>query len=308
MHFCYPFVTNFSIQSSPEKMLSLTLKKQYINDLVDWIEANLTDDLNIDLITLKSGYSKWHMQRMFKEMTGQTLAAYTRKRRLTMSAMALRLTRMPLIDIAVRFGFDNQQNFTRVFKSHFSVTPGAFRRNPILPLKDFHGRIPARSPIERAEIFEREEDLHMCGELLNWECKFGEYIDDNEHRVAEQARQFVRFAGKQAARGWLGFQYGPGNSSAEQQQISLFQALELQHADKLQAPVVKWTATRGLYAMIHWSGTPEQLTHFIADLYYLHLPALNVARRQGKDLLRLDLQNSTPDWLIGVFAIPVTVD
>ena len=55
-------------------MLSLNLKKQYINDLVDWIEANLTDELNIDLITLKSGYSKWHMQRMFKEMTGLVYA------------------------------------------------------------------------------------------------------------------------------------------------------------------------------------------------------------------------------------------
>ncbi|SUB15123.1 Regulatory protein soxS [Pantoea agglomerans] len=67
-------------------MLSQAIKKQHINDLVEWIEANLTDDLNIDQITLKSGYSKWHMQRMFKEMTGQTLAAYTRKRRLTMAA------------------------------------------------------------------------------------------------------------------------------------------------------------------------------------------------------------------------------
>ncbi|WP_312545274.1 helix-turn-helix domain-containing protein, partial [Pantoea eucalypti] len=97
-------------------MLSQAIKKKHINDLVEWIEAHLTDDINIDQITLKSGYSKWHMQRMFKEMTGQTLAAYTRKRRLTMAAMALRLTRMTLIDIAVRFGFDNQQNFTRVFK------------------------------------------------------------------------------------------------------------------------------------------------------------------------------------------------
>ncbi|MBE5251892.1 helix-turn-helix domain-containing protein [Mixta mediterraneensis] len=289
-------------------MLSLTLKKQYINDLVDWIEANLTDELNIDLITLKSGYSKWHMQRMFKEMTGQTLAAYTRKRRLTMSAMALRLTRMPLIDIAVRFGFDNQQNFTRVFKSHFAVTPGVFRRIPELPVKYFHGRIPACSPLERAELIERKDDLQMCGEVAEWECKFGDYVHDSEHRVADQARQFVRFVGQHVERGWLGFHYSPGNSSAEQQHVSLFQALESQYAEKLSSQQLNWTATRGLYAMIHWSGTPEQLTRFIADIYYLHLPALGVARRSGKDLLRLDFKASTPDWLVGVFSVPVTKD
>lgn len=287
-------------------MLSQTLKKQHINALVEWIEANLTDDLNIDLITLKSGYSKWHMQRMFKEMTGQTLAAYTRKRRLTMAAMALRLTRMPLIDIAVRFGFDNQQNFTRVFKSHFSLTPGAFRRIPHLPVKNFHGRIPVRSPIERAALVERQQELQLCGETLEWECQFGEYIADHEHRVAEQARALVALAGSHAAQGWLGFEYGPGYSSADQQNISLFQALEPQHAAMLGTPGESWSETCGLYARINWSGTPEQLTRFIADIYYLHLPTLGVARRQGKDLLRLDFAHCKPDWLSGVFSIPVT--
>lgn len=286
-------------------MLSLNVKKQYISDLVAWIEANLTDDLNIDLITLKSGYSKWHMQRMFKEMTGQTLAAYTRKRRLTMSAMALRLTRMPLIDIAVRFGFDNQQNFTRVFKNHFSLTPGAFRRVPDLQLQSFHGPISIHGEMMQAQLVERDE-LQLRGEVVEWECKFGDYVHDHAQTVAQHARNFVRFAGQQVERGWLGFQYGPGHSAAEQQHISLFQALESQHADIMGSHIVNWTSARGLYAVIPWQGAPEELTRFIADLYYVHLPALGVARRQGKDLLRLDMKASTPDALAGVFSIPVS--
>ncbi len=246
------------------------------------------------------------MQRMFKEMTGQTLAAYTRKRRLTMAAMALRLTRMTLIDIAVRFGFDNQQNFTRVFKGHFSLTPGAFRRFPHLPVKNFHGRILARSLDERATLVEREEELPLCGETLEWECQFGNYIADREHRVADQARQLVALAGSHVKQGWLGFQYGPGHSSADQQNISLFQALEPQHAALLGEHTVSWREERGLYARIRWSGRPEQLTRFIEDIYYQHLPGLGVSRRQGKDLLSLDFTQCQPDWLSGVFSIPVT--
>ncbi|ADU70565.1 helix-turn-helix domain-containing protein [Pantoea sp. At-9b] len=286
-------------------MLSLTLKKQYINDLVDWIEANLTDELNIDLISLKSGYSKWHMQRMFKEMTGQTLASYTRKRRLTMSAMALRLTRMPLIDIAVRFGFDNQQNFTRVFKNHFSLTPGAYRRIPELQLKDFHSRIPTQHRWVDVRLAEKPE-LRLCGEVIEWECRFGEYIHDHGDVVAQHARDFVAFAGQHVNKGWLGFQFSPGEGSADQQHISLFQALESQHGDVLPSNVVNWTGESGLYAEIDWQGAPEQINAFTADMYYIHLPALGVARREGKDLLRLDLQNSTPDLLTGTFFIPVT--
>lgn len=303
--FCYDYVTNLAILSTIRtEMLSLNVKKQYINDLVNWIEANLTDDLNIDLITLKSGYSKWHMQRMFKEMTGQTLAAYTRKRRLTMSAMALRLTRMPLIDIAVRFGFDNQQNFTRVFKSHFSLTPGAFRRVPELQLQSFHGPISVYGEMLQAQLVERDE-LQLRGELIEWECKFGDYVRDHAQTVAQQARHFVQLAAPHVERGWLGFQYGPGSSAAEQQHISLFQALESQHADILGSQTVNWTSARGLYATFPWQGAPDQLTRFIADLYYVHLPALGVARRQGKDLLRLDMKASTPDALVGLFSIPV---
>ncbi|MFH8135469.1 helix-turn-helix domain-containing protein [Pantoea osteomyelitidis] len=286
-------------------MLSLALKKQYINDLVDWIEANLTDDLNIDLITLKSGYSKWHMQRMFKEITGQTLAAYTRKRRLTMSAMALRLTRMPLIDIAVRFGFDNQQNFTRVFKSHFSVTPGAFRRIPELQVKAFQSRIAVQPRLVQPQLVERES-RQLRGELAEWECPFGEYVQDQEQRVAQLARHFVEVVGQKATHGWLGFQYGPGISSASQQHISLLQGLLSEDADLLPGEKVDWASPAGLYAWLPWSGTPEQLTAFIADIYYIYLPQLGVARRQGKDLFKLDMKNSTPEQLKGEFFIPVS--
>ncbi|MDZ7277407.1 helix-turn-helix domain-containing protein [Pantoea eucrina] len=287
-------------------MLSLTLKQQYISDLVDWIEANLTDDLNIDLITLKSGYSKWHMQRMFKEITGQTLAAYTRKRRLTLSAMALRLTHLPLIDIAVRFGFDNQQNFTRVFKSHFGLTPGAYRRVPELPMKHFHSRISSRRALTKARLTEKPA-VQLIGDVVEWECRFGEYIEHHNHIVAQYTREFIAFAGQHAQRGWLGFQFGPGLHSADQQRISLFQALESQHADVLPRPVQNWTGEQGLYAEIDWQGAPEEINAFTAEMYYRHLPALQVARRPGKDLLKLDLLRSTPDVLHGTFYIPVSL-
>lgn len=285
-------------------MLSHTQKKQYINDLVDWIEANLTDDLNIDLISLKSGYSKWHMQRMFKEMTGLTLASYTRKRRLTMSAMALRLTRMPLIDIAVRFGFDNQQNFTRVFKNHFSITPGAFRRVPELQVKSFQSRITVQPRLVQPQLVEKAA-LSLSGEMVNWECAFGEYIQDGAQKVAHLARDFVAFTGQKVSSGWLGFQYGPGCSAVEQQHISLFQALESHDADVEKRDAVNWSAPAGLYAWLPWSGAPGQLTAFIADIYYLYLPQLDVSRRQGKDLLKLDMKVSTPERLKGEFFIPV---
>jgi AraC-like DNA-binding protein len=42
----------------------------FIHDLLDWIDNNLDSRLDIDTVARRSGYSKWHLQRMFKEHTG----------------------------------------------------------------------------------------------------------------------------------------------------------------------------------------------------------------------------------------------
>ena len=53
-----------------------------ISDLIVWIEKNLEQPLSIDNVSQKSGYSKWHLQRMFKEVTGQVLGTYIRHRQI----------------------------------------------------------------------------------------------------------------------------------------------------------------------------------------------------------------------------------
>lgn len=98
-----------------------------ISTLTDWIDNNLEKTLSIDEVAAKSGYSKWHLQRMFRSVTKQTLGGYIRERRLTLAAEALRLTQRPVFDIAMQYGYDSQQTFSRVFRRQFSQTPTAYR-------------------------------------------------------------------------------------------------------------------------------------------------------------------------------------
>lgn len=64
-----------------------------IRDLLIWLEGHLDQPLSLDNVAAKAGYSKWHLQRMFKDVTGHAIGAYIRARRLSKSAVALRLTR-----------------------------------------------------------------------------------------------------------------------------------------------------------------------------------------------------------------------
>ena len=66
---------------------------------------------------------------MFRAVTVQTLGSYIRERRLTLAAEALTLTQRPVFDIAMQYGFDSQQTFSRVFRRQFSQTPTAYRHS-----------------------------------------------------------------------------------------------------------------------------------------------------------------------------------
>lgn len=117
-----------------------------ITDIIYWIEENLEKDLKLENVSQKSGYSKWHLQHMFKEQTGLTLASYIRARRLSCAAVELRLQKTPLLDIALKYRFDSQQTFSRAFKKLFDMTPYNYRRKEnwqaygfTLPLRKFSG-------------------------------------------------------------------------------------------------------------------------------------------------------------------------
>lgn len=92
-----------------------------IRDLLYWIDTHLDQPLFLDNVAAKAGYSKWHLQRMFKNITQQAIGSYIRARRLSRAAVALRLTSRPILDIALQYLFDSQQTFTRAFKKQFGI-------------------------------------------------------------------------------------------------------------------------------------------------------------------------------------------
>ena len=48
-----------------------------IHSILDWIEDNLESPLSLEKVSERSGYSKWHLQRMFKKETGHSLGQYS---------------------------------------------------------------------------------------------------------------------------------------------------------------------------------------------------------------------------------------
>ncbi|HHR6138361.1 TPA: helix-turn-helix domain-containing protein [Providencia alcalifaciens] len=105
-----------------------------VNALSKWIEEHLGRVIHLEELAVYSGYSLWHMQKIFKEVTGISLGKYIRQRRLAGAVNLLRNSSQSIFDIALDFGFGSQSHFTYMFRKEYGITPFDFRQNDQIQL------------------------------------------------------------------------------------------------------------------------------------------------------------------------------
>jgi AraC family transcriptional regulator len=98
-----------------------------MNAAIGYIEDNLAGDLDYNEAAKKACCSLFHFQRMFMVIIGFTPAEYARRRRLTLAARELTSTNDKVIDIALKYGYDSPDSFTRAFRNVHGITPQAAR-------------------------------------------------------------------------------------------------------------------------------------------------------------------------------------
>ena len=92
-----------------------------------YIYDHLDGDLSLDAVADVACMSPHHWHRVFRAMTGETLADAIRRVRLLKAANALVNEDAPVADIAERFGYPNLASFSRAFSAQHGKPPGAFR-------------------------------------------------------------------------------------------------------------------------------------------------------------------------------------
>jgi AraC family transcriptional regulator len=98
-----------------------------MNAAIGYIEENLAGEIDFNEAAKRACCSLFHFQRMFFAIISMTPAEYTRRRRLTLSARELTSTNSKVIDIAIKYGYDSPDAFTRAFRQLHGITPQAAR-------------------------------------------------------------------------------------------------------------------------------------------------------------------------------------
>ena len=98
---------------------------------IDYIEQNLTKELDIGKIAKKTALSSFYYQRIFGAMCGMTVGEYIRERRMTLAAQELAGSDCKVIDIALKYGYDSPDSFTKAFQRFHGITPAQAREKGV---------------------------------------------------------------------------------------------------------------------------------------------------------------------------------
>ena len=100
---------------------------ELITKAIRYIQKNPKENLLLQSIAENAGFSLTYFDLLFHKHTGYSPVEYSRVYKLTRSALELRRSDKSVLDIALDFGYQSPESFSRAFKSFYSMTPSEYR-------------------------------------------------------------------------------------------------------------------------------------------------------------------------------------
>lgn len=142
-----------------------------MNQALEYIEENLTDEINLSTAAKFAGCSVWEFQRLFSFVTHTSLGEYIRGRKLALAADDILSSDEKIIDIALKYGYESPAAFSRAFNRQYGVSPSSARGAGVAlmpyPKITFHNNYE-----ERADYMETKNDMQSYSER-------GYYVKEN---------------------------------------------------------------------------------------------------------------------------------
>lgn len=102
--------------------------RQIIEDTLEYIQENLTTDMDLALLAKRASFSRIYFHKLFKASTGRTIHQYIEEQRIKKSINLMISTDMTLSQVAYECGFSSQSYFCYAFKRNTGLTPRAYTK------------------------------------------------------------------------------------------------------------------------------------------------------------------------------------
>lgn len=99
-----------------------------IGKAVDYVEEHICEKIDYEKAAQQACSSVFHFQRVFTAVCGFTLGEYIRMRRLSLAGQEIISTDRKIIDIALEYGYDSPESFSRAFTRFHGLSPAEARK------------------------------------------------------------------------------------------------------------------------------------------------------------------------------------
>ncbi|MBR4470560.1 MAG: helix-turn-helix transcriptional regulator [Erysipelotrichaceae bacterium] len=102
-------------------------RSKTVNQLIDYIELHLEDNISLEDMASEFGYSEYYLSKKFRKETGETIKEFIRQSRLKRAAHYLVNTNLSVSSISEKLRFSSQSYFISKFKEEYGVTPNEYK-------------------------------------------------------------------------------------------------------------------------------------------------------------------------------------
>lgn len=104
-----------------------------LGHVLNYLRHNCTEDIDLESVARRFGYSSRSFSRVFREATATTPHSYLVKLRLSRAMRALLATEDSITDVAFACGFNDSNYFSYSFSRMTGMAPSEYRRMPRRP-------------------------------------------------------------------------------------------------------------------------------------------------------------------------------
>lgn len=141
-----------------------------LTNAIEYMETHMLEPIEVSDVARAAKIPSLYLQKGFKIMTGYTLGEYIRCRRLYLAAVDLLTNGGKVIDLALKYGYETPESFTKAFTRFHGISPIQLKKNT-QKIRSFHP-LKVKVSIEGGEslpyIIEEMEAFHLIG--LSFRC------------------------------------------------------------------------------------------------------------------------------------------
>ena len=159
---------------------------EMVNKATTYIEDHIAEDIILEEIAKECHVSYYYFIKTFAMITGYTLKEYIRNRRITLASYEVSNTQHRILDIALKYGYNSNEAFSRAFKKIHGINPSEARKRNVTTYTHFPMLtydMPQQNIISFSYEIIRNINYTFVGKQVYMVEEYGEYEAARKHQL-----------------------------------------------------------------------------------------------------------------------------